>query len=114
MTRLPSSIALAFLLALSAHAEPDGGVMLERVVLDVELATLKITDAGTMEVVGGCWLDERTCIDLGRAKVAAKAEGQALKSSAIPPPSWLAVAIGGAFVLGVTVGVVGVVVVRPR
>jgi hypothetical protein len=86
--------AIFCLVSLSARGEPDGGVAvdggtLDRVVLDVEYAAIQVTDAGVVHVVGGCWLDSPTCIDLGRERVSLKAEDASLKQSAVPPPAWM-------------------------
>ena len=102
-------IALVCTLAVPARAEFDGGVLegaLDRVVFDVELGDLKITDAGMVHVLGGCWLDTRTCIAEGREMVALRAEDASLKSSAIPPPVWLAFVVGVVAAAGFAAGFV--------
>lgn len=72
--------------------------------VDVERATV-VTDGGTLELVGGCWLSDGRCVDVARELVTLRAENAKLREA--PPIGTLAgvalVSLGLGLILGAVV-----------
>ncbi len=72
-------------------------------VVDVERAAI-VTDGGTIDVTGGCWLSTGKCIDTGKEMARLRKENEALKAS--PPAQVQSGPSFGWFVAGLCLGVV--------